>query len=64
MLLISCRCKKGLKAGGYIVVKENVVSKGEFWLDKEDSSVVRCVLVVVWEGGGVVVWAGCGCWFL
>lgn len=35
------RCKKGLKPGGYIVVKENVLATGEFWLDKDDSSVVR-----------------------
>eukprot|EP01134_Creolimax_fragrantissima_P002789 CFRG2789T1 len=37
------RCKKGLKPDGYIVVKENVTRKGdkEFWLDREDSSIVR-----------------------
>lgn len=35
------RCKRGLRPGGYIVVKENVLTKGEFWLDREDSSVVR-----------------------
>lgn len=35
------RCRKGLKPGGWMVVKENVIMKGNFWIDKEDSSVVR-----------------------
>jgi len=35
------RCSQGLKAGGYIVVKENVTSSGEVEEDEEDSSVTR-----------------------
>ncbi|KNC84390.1 hypothetical protein SARC_03383 [Sphaeroforma arctica JP610] len=37
------RCKQALKPNGYIVVKENITRKGEgdFWLDREDSSIVR-----------------------
>ena len=34
------RCKKGLKAGGLVVVKENICSSG-FIHDKEDSSLTR-----------------------
>lgn len=35
------RCCQGLKAGGYIVVKENVTSSGQVEEDEEDSSVTR-----------------------
>jgi len=35
------RCVKGLKTGGFLVVKENVTSSGEVETDEEDSSVTR-----------------------
>jgi len=35
------RCIKGLKVGGFLVVKENVTSSGEVEKDEEDSSVTR-----------------------
>jgi len=35
------RCIKGLKPGGFLVVKENVTSSGEVERDDEDSSVTR-----------------------
>jgi len=35
------RCIKGLKPGGFLVVKENVTSNGEVEQDEEDSSVTR-----------------------
>jgi protein N-terminal methyltransferase len=45
------RCRKGLRPGGWIVVKENVILKGNFWIDKEDSSVVRYGTCVFVESG-------------
>ena len=35
------RCSKGLRQGGFIVVKENVTSSGEVEADDDDSSVTR-----------------------
>jgi len=35
------RCMKGLRPGGFLVVKENVTSSGEVEEDDEDSSVTR-----------------------
>eukprot|EP00090_Calanus_glacialis_P032858 TRINITY_DN5442_c0_g1_i1.p1 TRINITY_DN5442_c0_g1~~TRINITY_DN5442_c0_g1_i1.p1 ORF type:complete len:241 (-),score=78.59 TRINITY_DN5442_c0_g1_i1:81-803(-) len=35
------RCIKGLKLGGFLVVKENVTSNGEIEADDDDSSVTR-----------------------
>ena len=35
------RCRRALKAGGVICVKENVALKGQFLVDRDDNSVTR-----------------------
>ncbi|KAJ1675561.1 hypothetical protein EV182_001029 [Spiromyces aspiralis] len=39
------RCKAGLKRGGFIGIKENVISKGNYEYDDDDSSVTRSIKI-------------------